>query len=76
MDNGDINPIFPGPPDRMVDALIKSGDSRDYRFVPLVLDVEGGETVKLIVTEKPIDVTLFAAAQKRRTDRYGQAEPP
>lgn len=22
MDNGDINPIFPGPPDRMVDAAI------------------------------------------------------
>ncbi len=59
MDNGDINPIFPGPPDRVVDALIKTGKQRDFRFAPLVLDVEGGETVKLIVTENPIDVTLL-----------------
>ncbi len=59
MDNGDIAPIFPGLPDRMVDALIKSGESRDYRFAPLILNVEGGETVKLIVTQKPIDVSLL-----------------
>ncbi|MDM8541873.1 caspase family protein [Desulfococcaceae bacterium HSG9] len=63
MDNGDINPIYPGTYDRMADAEIKKGETRDYRFAPLVLNVEGNETVKLLVTAKPIDITLLLSSR-------------
>ena len=75
MDNGDINPIYPGAYDRMADAEIKEGETRDYRFAPLVMDVEGSETVKLLVTAKPVDVTLLLSSRSADLIDMNQLNP-
>jgi hypothetical protein len=60
MDNGKIKAIFPGPGDPEQDALLPAGRERDLKDVMVfLLDEPGIETIKLIVTERPIDVSLL-----------------
>jgi len=58
--NGKIEAIFPHTGSSAESALIKSGNERDLSTeVGLRLDDPGLETVKLIVTQKPIDISLL-----------------
>ncbi len=59
----------------MADAEIKKGETRDYRFAPLVLDVEGSETVKLLVTAQPIDITLLLSSRSADLIDMNQLNP-
>lgn len=60
MDNGKVGAIFPTPEDREQDALLPAGKERDLKdVVVLLLNEPGKETIKLIITEKPIDISLL-----------------
>jgi len=62
--SGEIIPLYPTPEDRSEDALLRAGQQRDYFNVAgninvLYFDAPGEETVKLIVTKTPIDISLI-----------------
>lgn len=60
MDNGKVGAIFPTPEDREQDALLPARKELDLKNeVVLLLNEPGKETIKLIVTEKPIDISLL-----------------
>jgi len=60
MSNGKIKPVFPTIYDRREDAEIKPGEERDFMgFTALSLDEPGEELIKLIVTERAIDIALL-----------------
>jgi len=58
--NGSIAPIFPDPETGMEYARIKAGETRALRQEVLLLMSElGEETIKLIISSRPNDVSLF-----------------
>jgi hypothetical protein len=60
MANGEIKPIFPTIYDRREDAEVQPGEERDFMsFTALSLDEPGVELIKLIVTERPINIALL-----------------
>ncbi len=60
MENGKVEAVFPSPGDRAQRALLPGGMDLDLKdSVMLLLDRPGKETIKLIITEAPIDITLW-----------------
>jgi V8-like Glu-specific endopeptidase len=60
MMDGNVKPVYPSLNDRIQDALLPFGKSRDFKDkVVLLLDKPGRETIKLIITEQPIDISLL-----------------
>jgi len=60
--DGSIHAVFPSPEDRQEHARVNAGEERDLsKATGLQLDARGVETLKVIVSRKPIDVRLFEA---------------
>lgn len=71
MDNGKVEAIFPTPENRQQDALLPAGKEMDLKdSVVLLLNEPGVETIKLVVSESPIDISLLE--QKKFVERGGE----
>ncbi len=57
--NGAINAIFPHPDEGMEYALVKADEKRELTEDALLMMEEAGESIKIIVSIRPIDVLLF-----------------
>ncbi|OAD20828.1 hypothetical protein THIOM_003442, partial [Candidatus Thiomargarita nelsonii] len=73
--NGAISAIFPHPDERMEYALVKADEKRELTEDALFLmeDV-GEETIKIIVSSQPIDVSLFEQEKFRERREFNPLE--
>ncbi|MGE0083100.1 MAG: caspase family protein [Desulfococcaceae bacterium] len=68
--DGKIQAVFPTMEDNQEDALIRPLEERDYREVAALASNQAGEeTVKIIVTELPIDVALLESEGFARDEK-------
>jgi hypothetical protein len=71
MMDGNVIPIYPSLENNEQDALLPPGKSRDLKDrKALLLDTPGRETIKLIISEIPIDISLLR--QDRFMERGGE----
>ncbi|MEN8218633.1 MAG: caspase family protein [Pseudomonadota bacterium] len=63
--NGAIYAFFPHPDEGMAYALVKAGEKLDLSEDALLMMEEVGETIKIIVSIHPIDVSLFGQEEFR-----------
>ncbi len=75
--NGKVSAIFPGPQDSSDSVLVAAGKERDFLEASGIMIEEPGEdTVKLIVSQMPLDVTLFEQTAYKTRGQTKCAENP
>jgi hypothetical protein len=72
--NGAIYAIFPHPDEGMEYALVKAGEKRNLSEETLLMMEEVGETIKIIVSIHPIDVSLFEQEEFRERGELNPLE--
>jgi hypothetical protein len=64
--DGAIYSIFPHPDEGMEYALVKAGEKRNLTKEAMLMMEDVGETIKIIVSIRPIDVSLFEQKKFRK----------
>lgn len=74
--NGKVSAVFPGSEESSDAVLVASGKERDFLDQGIMVEEPGEDTVKLIVSQMPLDVTLFEqSAYQTRGQRKGAENP-
>ena len=75
--NGKISAVFPGPQDSDSSVLVPARKEQDFSdLAGLEIEEPGEDTVKLIASQMPLDVTLFEqSSYLTRGERKGSENP-
>ena len=76
MPDGAVSAVFPNPYSMMDTALVKAGGSRDFEQTDwFITNQPGQETLKFIVANQPIDVSLLESAAFRNGEAVPERGP-